>query len=75
MPASAYEGGKIYSSPDGPPAIGAFWAEGNPQADFMFKTYVAPPVTPPPTGGGNTAPTGKRTAANQPGVMVFNAAQ
>ncbi len=43
--------------------------QGNPQADFAFKTYVAPPPPPPPgggSGGGSTgaAPaTGERAAA------------
>ena len=40
--ASAYEGGRLYSSPNGPPATGP-WFEGNTMADFEFKTYVAPP--------------------------------
>jgi hypothetical protein len=39
---SAYEGGKLYGSPNGPPGTGP-WFEGNPDADFEFKTYVAPP--------------------------------
>jgi hypothetical protein len=68
-PASAYEGGKIYSSPSGPPGLGP-WFEGNSLADFEFKTYVAPPPPPPPpsgtgggSGGGATSPTGERAAA------------
>ena len=40
--ASAYEGGRLYSSPNGPPGTGP-WFEGNTMADFEFKTYVAPP--------------------------------
>src|SRR5262245_59698236 len=40
--ASAYEGGKLYGSPNGPPGTGP-WFEGNTMADFNFKTYVAPP--------------------------------
>jgi hypothetical protein len=39
---SAYEGGRLYGSPNGPPATGP-WTEGNTMADFEFKTYVAPP--------------------------------
>ena len=39
---SAYAGGKLYSSPSGPPGTGP-WFEGNTMADFEFKTYVAPP--------------------------------
>jgi hypothetical protein len=67
-PESAYEGGTLYSSPDGPPAIGAFWAQGNSLADFEFKTYVAPPPPPPPgtggdSGGGGSSATGQRAAA------------
>ena len=60
-PTSAYEGGRLYGSPDGPPAMGT-WTEGNTLADFEFKTYVVPPPPPvvqPPT----TAPTGQRAAA------------
>jgi hypothetical protein len=59
--ASAYEGGRLYSSPNGPPGTGP-WFEGNVMADFEFKTYVAPPppfveppppfVEPPPSGPG-----------------------
>ena len=64
LPASAYEGGRLYGTSDGPPAIGSTWFEGNPQADFEFKTYVTPP---PPTGGGSgggaTTATGARAAA------------
>jgi len=40
--ASAYEGGRLYSSPNGPPGTGP-WFEGNTMADFEFKTYVTPP--------------------------------
>ena len=63
-PPSAYEGGRLYTSPTGM----APWSEGNPFADFEFKTYVAPPPPPPPggSGGGSTgaAPaTGERAAA------------
>jgi hypothetical protein len=36
---SAYEGGRLYSSPIGPEGP---WFEGNTMADFEFKTYVAP---------------------------------
>ena len=63
--ASAYEGGRLYSSPNGPPGTGP-WFEGNTMADFEFKTYVAPPP-PSGTGGGSggsgTSATGKRAAA------------
>ena len=64
---SAYEGGRLYSSPNGPPGTGP-WFEGNPDADFEFKTYVAPPPPPPPgtgggSGGGGTTATGERAAA------------
>jgi hypothetical protein len=64
---SAYEGGKLYSSPNGPPGTGP-WFEGNVQADFEFKTYVAPPPPPPPppppvVQPAATAPTGQRAAA------------
>ena len=62
--ASAYEGGRLYSSPNGPPGTGP-WFEGNTMADFEFKTYVTPPP-PPGTGGSGTgaAPaTGERAAA------------
>ena len=63
---SPYVGGRLYGSSDGPPAMGT-WTEGNPQADFAFKTYVAPPSPPPPgTGGGSgggTSATGERAAA------------
>ena len=65
---SPYVGGRFYGSSDGPPAMGT-WTQGNPQADFAFKTYVAPPPPPPPgggSGGGSTgaAPaTGARAAA------------
>ena len=70
---SAYEGGKLYGSTDGPPATG-LWSEGNTTADFEFKTYVAPPPPPPPpppgTGGGSggsgpgaSSATGERAAA------------
>ena len=61
---SAYEGGRLYSSPNGPPGTGP-WFEGNTMADFEFKTYVTPPP-PPGTGGSGTgaAPaTGERAAA------------
>jgi hypothetical protein len=62
-PPSAYEGGRLYTSPTGT----APWSEGNPFADFEFKTYVAPPPPPPPgTGGGSgggTSATGERAAA------------
>ena len=65
-PDSAYVGGKLYGSPNGPPGSGP-WSEGNPFADFEFKTYVAPPPPPPPgTGGGSgggTSATGERAAA------------
>lgn len=47
---SAYVGGKLYGQLSGPPATGT-WTEGNPEADFEFKTYV---VTPPPGGGGGS---------------------
>ena len=60
-PTSAYEGGRLYGSPDGPPAMGT-WTEGNTLADFEFKTYVAPP-TPPVVQPPTTAPTGQRAAA------------
>ena len=62
--ASAYEGGRLYSSPNGPPGTGP-WFEGNTMADFEFKTYVTP-SPPPGTGGSGTgaAPaTGERAAA------------
>jgi hypothetical protein len=64
---SAYEGGTLYSSPDGPPGMGP-WFAGNPLADFEFKTYVAPPPPPPPdtgggSGGGGTSATGQRATA------------
>jgi hypothetical protein len=66
-PVSAYEGGKLYSSPNGPPGLGP-WFQGNSLADFEFKTYVAPPPPPPPgtgggSGGGGTSATGERAAA------------
>jgi len=62
---SPYVGGRLYGSSDGPPAMGT-WTEGNPQADFAFKTYVVP--SPPPgtgggSGGGGTSATGERAAA------------
>ncbi len=67
-PDSAYLGGRLYGSTDGPPAMGT-WTGGSP-ADFEFKTYVAPPPPPPPpppgTGGasgGGTSATGERAAA------------
>jgi len=64
-PDSAYLGGSLYGSTDGPPAMGT-WTGGSP-ADFEFKTYVAPPRPPPPgTGGGSgggTSATGERAAA------------
>jgi hypothetical protein len=41
-PDSAYVGGRLYGSANGPPGTGP-WVEGNPMADFEFKTYVAPP--------------------------------
>jgi hypothetical protein len=41
-PDSAYVGGRLYGSPNGPPGSGP-WTEGNTMADFEFKTYVAPP--------------------------------
>jgi hypothetical protein len=41
-PDSAYVGGRLYGSPNGPPGTGP-WVEGNTMADFEFKTYVAPP--------------------------------
>lgn len=59
-PDSAYVGGRLYFSPDGPPAMGT-WSGGSP-ADFEFKTYVAPP-TPPVVQPPTTAPTGQRAAA------------
>ena len=67
-PLSAYEGGKLYSSPDDVSPGGGPWFEGNPLADFEFKTYVAPPPPPPPgtgggSGGGSTSATGERAAA------------
>lgn len=75
--ASAYEGGKLYSSPDDVTPGGGPWFEGNVMADLEFKTYVAPPPPPPPppppdtgggpTGGGSTgggaSATGERAAA------------
>ena len=62
--ASAYEGGRLYSSPNGPPGTGP-WFEGNTMADFEFKTYVTPPPPPPPpvVQPAMTAPTGQRAAA------------
>ena len=66
-PDSAYEGGRLYGSTDGPPAMGT-WTGGSP-ADFEFKTYVAPPPPPPPpgtgdgSGGGSPSATGERAAA------------
>jgi hypothetical protein len=65
---SAYEGGKLYSSPDDVTPGGGPWFEGNSLADFEFKTYVAPPPPPPPPGdgsggGGTTTATGQRAAA------------
>ena len=64
-PTSAYEGGRLYSSPNGPPGTGP-WFEGNTLADFEFKSYVAPPP-PPGTGGGpggsGTPVTGQRAEA------------
>ena len=59
--ASAYEGGRLYSSPNGPPGTGP-WFEGNTMADFEFKTYVTPPP-PPVVQPATTAPTGQRAAA------------
>jgi hypothetical protein len=63
-PPSAYEGGRLYGSPNGPPGSGP-WTEGNTLADFEFKTYVAPPPPPPPgTGpgsGGNSSGTASAT--------------
>ena len=62
-PPSAYEGGRLYSSPNGPPGTGP-WSEGNPFADFEFKTYVAPPPPPaPPAASPAAGPTGQRAAA------------
>ena len=63
-PTSAYEGGRLYGSPDGPPAMGT-WTEGNTLADFEFKTYVAPPPPPGTAGSGTGAApaTGERAAA------------
>jgi len=66
-PDSAYVGGKLYGSPNGPPGTGP-WFEGNTLADFEFKTYVTPPPPPPPgtgggSGGGGTSATGQRAAA------------
>jgi ABC-type glycerol-3-phosphate transport system substrate-binding protein len=60
-PDSAYVGGKLYGVMNGT-GIGP-WAEGNPQADFEFKTYVVPPPPPDPGGGSGTSPTGERAAA------------
>ena len=60
-PLSAYEGGRLYSSPDGPPAMGT-WTEGNTKADFNFKTYVVPP---PPTGGDPPATTPPTTTTKK----------
>jgi hypothetical protein len=57
-PPSAYEGGRLYTSPTGM----APWSEGNPFADFEFKTYVTPPP-PPVVQPATTAPTGQRAAA------------
>ena len=59
--ASAYEGGRLYSSPNGPPGTGP-WFEGNTMADFEFKTYVTPPP-PPVVQPATMAPTGQRAAA------------
>ena len=56
---SPYVGGKFYGSPVGPPAMGT-WTEGNPQADFGFKTYVVPPTPQPPGGGDPPATTPKK---------------
>jgi hypothetical protein len=67
--ASAYEGGRLYSSPDDVSPGGGPWFEGNTMADFEFKTYVAPPPPPPPpgtgggSGGGGPSATGQRAAA------------
>ena len=62
-PPSAYEGGRLYTSSN-PLGTGP-WFEGNPFADFEFKTYVAPPPPPPPpvVQPATTAPTGQRAAA------------
>ena len=60
-PDSAYVGGKLYGVMNGT-GTGP-WAEGNPQADFEFKTYVVPPPPPDPGGGSGTSPTGERAAA------------
>ncbi len=64
-PTSAYEGGRLYSTPNGPPATGP-WFEGNTLADFEFKTYVTPPTPPGPgggPGGSGTPATGDRAEA------------
>ena len=60
-PGTAYTGGALYGSTDGPPAMGT-WTGGSP-ADFEFKTYVAPAPPPPPGTGGGTPATGERAAA------------
>ena len=59
-PPSAYEGGRLYTSSN-PLGTGP-WFEGNPFADFEFKTYVTPPP-PPVVQPATTAPTGQRAAA------------
>ena len=66
-PTSAYEGGRLYGSADGPPAMGT-WTEGNPLADFEFKTYVAPPPPPPPPPGDGSG--GNGTGAPASGTPV-----
>lgn len=52
---SPYPGGKFYGSASGPPAMGT-WTQGNADADFEFKTYVAPPVVTPPPDSSPTTP-------------------
>ena len=59
---SAYEGGNLYSTPNGPPATSVPWFGGNPDADFNFKTYVVPP---PPTGGDPPATTPPTTTTKK----------
>jgi hypothetical protein len=61
-PDSAYLGGRLYGSTDGPPAMGT-WTGGSP-ADFEFKTYVAPP--PPPGDGSGGSGTGAPGASGTP---------
>jgi hypothetical protein len=64
-PPSAYEGGRLYSSPDDVLPGGGPWFEGNPLADFEFKTYVAPPPPPPPGGGSGGSPTGATSVTGE----------